>query len=366
MLKQEKINIQDTNMALFGSPIEKEIKKLAAHGEPAWKNAGKVPGIEVWRIEKFQVKPWPKEHYGKFYDGDSYIVLRTYKKEDALAWDVHFWLGEHTTLDEAGTAAYKTVELDDFLNGTPVQYREVQGFESEKFLALFPKIEILSGGIDSGFKHVSATEYKPRLLHIKGTTKHVVVRQVPITHTSLNRGDSFILDLGLKVYQFNGQKSGIAEKSKATQLARALDDERGSKVEILVVSETDNDDDAQAFWSHLGGKSAIKESDGDDQHVGKIERKMFQVHFEGNKTDFSEVPYSKTSLKSDDVFVCDAIHSIFIWCGKGANPTERKEGFTFAQSYLNRKHQEDNRPATLPIVRVMEGGENEEFLANFH
>jgi gelsolin len=365
MLKQEKINIEDTNMALFGSPIEKEIKKLAAQGEPAWKTAGKTPGMEIWRIEKFQVKPWPKEQYGKFYDGDSYIVLRTYKREDALAWDVHFWLGEHTTLDEAGTAAYKTVELDDFLNGTPVQYREVQGFESEKFLALFPKIEILSGGVETGFRHVAAAEYKPRLLHIKGTVKHVVVRQVPITAHSLNRGDSFILDMGLKVYQFNGQKAGVAEKSKATQLARALDDERGSKVEILVIGEADHDDDAQSFWSHLGGKSEIKEADGDDHHVGKVEKKMFRVHHEGDKTDFTEVKFAKSSLASDDVFVCDCIHSIFIWCGRGANPTERKEGFTFAQSYLNKKHKEDNRPATLPIVRVMEGGENEEFLANF-
>jgi len=286
------------------------------------------------------------------------------KKEDALAWDVHFWLGQHTTLDEAGTAAYKTVELDDFLNGTPVQYREVQAFESEKFLALFPKIEILSGGIDSGFRHVAATEYKPRLLHIKGTTKHVVVRQVAMATQSLNRGDSFILDMGLKVYQFNGQKSGIAEKSKATELSRALDDERGSKVEIHVIAEHDTDSDALAFWQHLGGKADIKDSEGDDHSVGKIVKKMFRVHHEGSKTDFTEVKFAKSSLASDDVFVCDCIHSIFLWCGKGANPTERKEGFTFAQSYLNQKHKEDQRPATLPIVRVMEGGENEEFVAN--
>jgi gelsolin len=50
------------------------------------------------------------------YDGDSYIILNTYKKDpdsDVLSYDLHFWLGEETTQDEAGTAAYKTVELDD-------------------------------------------------------------------------------------------------------------------------------------------------------------------------------------------------------------------------------------------------------------
>jgi len=133
MLKEEKLDITQTNMALFGSNIEKEIKKYAANGEPAWKTAGKECGIQVWRVEKFQIKEWPKNQYGNFFDGDSYIVLHTYKKDDKVLYNVHFWLGEHTSQDEAGTAAYKTVELDDYLGGLPVQYREVQGFESKEF-----------------------------------------------------------------------------------------------------------------------------------------------------------------------------------------------------------------------------------------
>ena len=81
------------------------------------------------------MKEWPESHYGHFYDGDSYIVLhvcslprpfskhisiaieiKTYKKDpdnEELSYDLHFWLGSETSQDEAGTAAYKTVELDD-------------------------------------------------------------------------------------------------------------------------------------------------------------------------------------------------------------------------------------------------------------
>ena len=75
--------------------------------------------------------------------------------------------------DEAGTAAIKTVELDAALGGRAVQYREVQGHETEKFLSYFkPWIIPQEGGVASGFKHAEAEEHKTRLFVCKG--KHVV------------------------------------------------------------------------------------------------------------------------------------------------------------------------------------------------
>ncbi len=166
MLKQQEYKIADTNLALFGTPLEKEVKLAAALSDPEWKamhDAKPAVGFHVWRIEKFTVKKWPKERFGQFHTGDSYILLHTYKVEDKFCYDIHFWLGAETTQDEAGTAAIKTVELDDSLGQVPVQHREVQDHESPLFLSYFNKtggIRILAGGVDSGFNRVKPNEYK--------------------------------------------------------------------------------------------------------------------------------------------------------------------------------------------------------------
>ena len=232
---------QDTNMALFGSDIEKMCKEAAADGEPQWANAGKKPGLEIWRIEQFKVKPWPPSQYGEFHRGDSYIILHTYKAEQqagvrttrtpdqksflGLAWDVHFWIGSQSTQDEYGAAAYKTGELDNKLRGGPVQHREVEGAESDLFCGYFPKgVRYLKGGVASGFNHVETKgeSREPVLLQIKGSPPSFVVRQIRLKRTSMNSGDVFIMDCDDAIFQWNGSSASAHEKAKARDLALLL------------------------------------------------------------------------------------------------------------------------------------------------
>ena len=63
--------LEDSNMANYGTDEHKQMRTDAAANEKAWHGVGQEPGILVWRIEKFEVVPWPKEQYGEFYDGMS-------------------------------------------------------------------------------------------------------------------------------------------------------------------------------------------------------------------------------------------------------------------------------------------------------
>ena len=107
-----KLKFEDTNIALLGTIFEKKLRLERAEAEPEWKKIKKEPGLMIWRIEKFNVVPWPKEQYGTFYQGDSYIILNITQPTDHLEFRAHMWVGKESTCDETGTAAYKIVELD--------------------------------------------------------------------------------------------------------------------------------------------------------------------------------------------------------------------------------------------------------------
>jgi len=369
MLKAKEYKLEDTNVEALGSKEDRATKKKSAQTEPAWKGAGEKVGIQIWRIEKFKVVVWPRDLYGSFYSGDSYIILNTYKEQgkDALKWDLHFWLGQHTTQDEAGTAAYKTVELDTLLDDGPVQHREVMGHESELFLSYFPNIRIMEGGVDSGFKHVEPEKYEPRLLHLKGKKK-VRTMQVDKSHTSLNSGDVFILDNGLEVFKWEGKNSGMFEKNKGREVCDAIKTERKGKVKIINLREGDGDQDSLRFLQFLGADKNTKikseKEGGDDKEAeeqGNRTRQLWRLSDASGKMEFSKISegnaIKKNQLDGNDVFIFDAGHEIFAWIGKGASDKERTEAMVYAQQYLTK----NNRPAYLPISRILQGGENPKF-----
>jgi hypothetical protein len=336
--------------------------------DPAFVGAGQKAGIELWRIEnKVPVK---MECTGQFHVGDSYLLLKTNasKSSGSLSWDLHFWLGAESSQDEIGIAAYKAVELDQSLGDGPVQYREVQDHESELFMSYFKGdgIEYLPGGVASGFNTVDRDHYETRLLHLKGK-RTVRATPVPVSSSSLNTGDSFILDAGMKLYLWNGPGANKYEKAKGAQLCQKIkDQERGGKAYVIFMDEDPNNAE---FWAALGGQIEVTNTGDDDaaaERAAKEATKLFKVSDEGGSLAVTEVPTSDGKLTRDlldtnDVFILDLGATIFVWIGKGSNPSERKEGMMSAQRYL----QQTGKPMHTPVSRVVEGAETPAFKSEF-
>jgi len=324
-------------------------------------------GVQIWRIEQFKVMPYPQEHYGEFYDGDAYIVLHTYGQPPNFNYDIFFWLGENCTQDEAGTAAYKTVELDDFHKGTAVQHREVQGYEDQLFTSLFPKgVHILKGGVQSGFRHVTPEQYQPRLYHVRGGFKDTRVQEVALARESLNSGDVFILDDGLTIYQWHGAKAPGMERLKATQFVENLKEQRNGRAQVHSFDEPHPQHDHK-FWNLLGGHGAINAPEHavtqNAPHV--VEKKLlYKLSDNGGRLTFVEVANGtvhKKLLEPNDAFVFDSGGHVYVWVGRNADNNVKRNALGYATKFLA----DHNLPPHTPITRIPEGAHNAEFNAAF-
>ncbi|XP_014671619.1 PREDICTED: gelsolin, cytoplasmic-like isoform X2 [Priapulus caudatus] len=315
-----------------------------------------------------QVVPVPTEFTGQFYQGDSYIILKTRLVETHLEWDIHFWLGSETSQDEQGVAAYKTVELDDSLGGAPVQYREVQFHESKRFMSYFKKgVKYLKGGVASGFKHVTPEVYEPRLMQCKGK-RNIRVQQVDLGCASLNHGDVFILDMGETIYIWYGEQCGRMEKIKAIQVANGIrDDERAGRADVVLLDGQTND---EPFFEALGGRDDIQSADeggADDENIKdtKGQTALYRVSDASGQlkaVKVSEGPLSQDMLDSQDCFIIDGGKSgIFVWIGKQSTKDERLGAMNNAMKYLKGR----GYPNWTPITRCIDGGEPALFKVHF-
>lgn len=356
MQKAKEYDWKDSNMALFGSDVEKKVKKESALAEPAWEEAGAGTGLQIFRVVKFKIEKWDPEQYGEFYNGDSYIILNTYKDEDKeeLKHDVHFWIGKYSTQDEYGTAAYKTVELDIFLDDKPVQHREVQGHESQLFKSYFDSIKMLKGGADTGFRRVLPEAYKVRLLHVqKQDSRQVICNEVSAKKGNLKTEDVFIIDKGLKVYQWNGRECSHDEKYKAASVISKLKESR-SGCDCEVLEEASTSPQHPAVMVLRDGESKEKEAKAEG------EKKMFKISDEDGSLDMDEVEFAKANLNDNDVFIVNTGEHVFCYVGKGASIDERRNAMTYACNYVNK-----TATPWLPISVVAQGYENQAFHYSF-
>nr|XP_033792020.1 advillin [Geotrypetes seraphini] len=315
----------------------------------AFKAVNNTPGIIIWRIEKMDLVQVPQKASGNFYEGDCYVLLSTRKTGNTLCYDIHYWIGKDSSQDEQGSAAIYTTQLDDYLGGSPVQHREVQGFESDSFKGYFKQgIIYKKGGVASGMKHVETnmSDVK-RLLHVKGK-RSVTATEVEMSWDSFNFGDVFLVDMGKVIIQWNGPESNTTERLKGMLLAKDIcDRERGGRAEIGVVegdAERASPELMKVLLSVLGERTVqlsppTPDEVADQQQKANIT--LYHVSDSGGQMQVTEVatrPLVQDLLNHDDCYILDQGGTkIYVWKGKGATKTEKQTAMSKALEFIKMK-----------------------------
>lgn len=243
--------------------------------------------------------------------------------------------------------------------------------ESQQFLSYFKGgIFYLEGGVDSGFKHVEPKTYEKKLYIVKGK-RYPRVWTKEISGNSLNEGDVFILDLGMKLYFWPGTECNVNEKVKGMEvLFNIKNGERGSLAKHYYPRE-----DAEAdveFWAELGGKPAkinpaipddnVQEGASEDADTKYA---LYKVSNETGKLEMNEIterPLRKDHLDTNDTFILELNNLIYVWIGKKANTEEKKMGMLYAKDFIQQK----GKPSNTRITRLPEFGEDTHFKSFFN
>ncbi|XP_029384556.1 villin-1 isoform X2 [Echeneis naucrates] len=342
---------------------------MSDDNQDAFKNVSRKPGLQTWTINNMQMVPVPPQGFGNFFEGDCYIVLYISEKGSGQSTDIHYWIGKASSQDEQGAAAIYVTQLDEYLGGSPVQHREVQGSESPRFRSYFRNgIIYKKGGVASGFRHVDTNAYNVlRLLHVKGR-KNVTATEVEVSWNSFNNGDIFLLDVGKAIVQWNGPQSNRREKLKAVLLAQDIRDrERGGRAQIGVVEGGDEQDSPElmkVMTAVLGQRTGHLKDAIPDEKPGQVQKtnvRLYHVFENSGNLVVQEVatqPLTQDLLHSSDCYIVDQSgSSVMVWKGKLASKQERREALNRAMGYIKAK----NYPSSTTVEVMTEGGESAMF-----
>uniref|UniRef100_A0A3Q1C4S1 Macrophage-capping protein n=1 Tax=Amphiprion ocellaris TaxID=80972 RepID=A0A3Q1C4S1_AMPOC len=298
----------------------------------------RLPGLQVWRVEKMKAVLLDPSEVGAFYNGDSYLVLENRGEQGA---DLHMWIGEKSSRDEQVACAMLATQLDNFLGGDPVQHRQVQGFETPEFMELFPRgVSYKEGGVESGFRRPQGSGTVHRLYQIKGK-RNIRAKEVELSWSSFNKGDCFILDLGETIVSWIGSQANIFEKQKVREIASLIrDTDRHGKARIVPTSE--GEEPEEMLKQVLGQMPALAEStpEEDSKADASNSASLYKVSDATGSMTMTKVseksPFAKELLVRDDCFILDngANGKIFVWKGNGANAEEKRVALQMADNFI--------------------------------
>nr|XP_021335690.1 supervillin isoform X5 [Danio rerio] len=306
--------------------------------------------VDVWHILEFDYSRLPKQSIGQFHEGDTYVVKWKYMISRAVGKRLHseriigpgkekccyfFWQGRNSTVNEKGTSALMTVELDEE-RGAQVQVQ--QGKEPPCFLQCFNGGMIVHAGKRE--EEEDNTQNDWRLYCVRGEKPIEGHLLEAVCHCSSLRSRTSMILLNIpkaSLYLWHGCKAQVHTRDVGRTTANKIKEQcpleaglhSSSKVSI---QECDEGAEPQGFWEALG-KRDRKAYDCMLQDPGKFNftPRLFQLSSASGEFAAVEFVYpsrepnlvnSMPFLQEDlytatqpALFLVDNHHEVYLWQG---------------------------------------------------
>lgn len=331
---------------------------------------GLLPGLTIWEIENFLPNKIEDVAHGKFYEGDCYIVLKTFTDDNKqLNYEIYFWIGNEATLDKKACAAIHAVNLRNYLGARCRTIREEQADESDEFHALFDtEISYIAGGrTTTGFYTVEDVVHVTRLYRVHSNGAAVHLEPVHVAFEALDPRFVFLLDNNFNIFLWIGNKAKNTLKSKSRLMAEKINkNERKGRAEIhtimqgeesdlfLEAIESPAEDENREYVEHV------------DDNFAPFEPRLYQVqlgmgYLELPQVELKDNKLVQTILNSKHVFILDCYCDLFVWFGKKSTRLVRAAAIKLSQELFTMI----NRPLHALVTRLQEGTENQIFKSKF-
>uniref|UniRef100_A0A8C1YBU2 Supervillin a n=1 Tax=Cyprinus carpio TaxID=7962 RepID=A0A8C1YBU2_CYPCA len=306
--------------------------------------------VEVWHILEFDYSRLPKQSIGQFHEGDTYVVKWKYMISTAVGKRLHseriigpgkekccyfFWQGRNSTVNEKGTSALMTVELDEE-RGAQVQVQ--QGKEPPCFLQCFNGGMIVHAGKREEEEENAQNDW--RLYCVRGEKPIEGHLLEVVCHCSSLRSRTSMILLNIpkaSMYLWHGCKAQMHTRDVGRTAANKIKEQcpleaglhSSSKVSI---QECDEGAEPQGFWEALGRRDR-KAYDCMLQDPGKFNftPRLFQLSSTSGEFVAVEFVYpsrepnlvnSMPFLQEDlytatqpALFLVDNHHEVYLWQG---------------------------------------------------
>ncbi|XP_045472263.1 advillin isoform X1 [Harmonia axyridis] len=329
----------------------------------------------IWIVEDMSLTAVPRDQYGIFNSEECYVIYSASQpgqpsgvdtvtrevKNEKLEYHVHLWLGSDTTPNKSGVAAFKTVELDNILNGVVTQHRESQDYESVRFKGYFKNgLRILK------YNPPGKINPFPRLFRVRGKTCPVLTELSEISWSLFNSSYILILQTDKYVFFWVGRSSNGSERVRALEIAQELNTSVPNS-ELVIINDGYEKTLSEVYKKEfnkimpLDKRIILPDTTHQDNLANTSYIRLYKCSDNDGKyrvTEIRDGPLNHEDLESESVFIIDqGTNGIWIWVGRKAADKEKTIALRNARGFVKKK----KYPSYTKVTRVVEDHEPYEF-----